>query len=150
MNAPIADTLAGARGAAASLGALASTLADAAACEPPTPEAVRHVAATLQSSAQRALLACLSLSTHAGRLEAFAHVQQLAREHERERVEAEAATDARNYVAEGETQEPGAYAAEAFAAWTDDEGGPDAFAPLGVDEARALYVAAFVRSVAGK
>lgn len=147
MNAPITDTLAGARGAATSLGALASTLADAAACEPPTPEAVRHVAGVLSAQAQRALLACLSLSTHAGRLEAFAHVEQRAREHERERVEQEAATDARNYVTEGETQEPGAYATEAFDAWTEDEGGPDAFAPLGVDEARALYVAAFVRAV---
>jgi hypothetical protein len=150
MNRAVDDTLAGARGAAASLAQIASALVNAASTSPPTHETLRHVAGVLAASAQRATLACLSLSAHAGRLETFAHVEQRAREHERDRVEAEAATDARNYTTEGETPEPGAYAAEAFAAWTEDEGGPDAFAPLGVDEARALYVAAFVRSVAGE
>lgn len=51
-------------------------------------------------------------------------------------------------MAEGETADPATYAGEAFDAWFGDEGGADAFAPLPVDEARAAYVAAFVRAVA--
>ncbi len=153
---PIQDTLASACGASACLAQIATQLTDAASAEPSTPELLKHVAATIHAQAQRASLAIMSLAAHAGRLEAFAVAKAIAvaaarAEHAaaREAIEAEAATDARNYVNEGEIADAATYAGEAFAAWTADEGGPEAVAPLGLDEARAIYVAAFMRAVGG-
>src|SRR5262245_4653363 len=86
---PILHTLGGARGAAASLGKIAITAAEIADQVPgdAPPELLNQTAATLQAMSQRAMLAVLSCTAHAARLEAFALCQAaeaLRRETERQ------------------------------------------------------------------
>lgn len=139
------DTRAGILGAAASLAALASTITDATS-EPDT----RNVAALVHASVQRAALACLSLSAHAGRLEAFAVVHADAIAAERQALEAEAVRDARLYREDRATSgehypPPEEWAEDAFGETWAHATAPHA---LDRDAAWAVYWEAFARAVA--
>jgi len=151
---PIEDTLAGARGAAASLASIATLLAETTSEAAPTPEALRHVAQTLQAQAQRASLGVQSLAAHAGRLEAFAVAQSIDAERHtrvlaaaRAEVEHEAAKDARLYLDDtAPGREPlAAWMAEAFVGQWEDFWQ----ATLGVERelAERWYREAFTRVV---
>lgn len=152
---PIDDTIASARGAAAQLAQIATTLAEAVSEPTPTPSTLRHVAQTVQAIGQRAGLAALSLAAHAGRLEAFAHAATLEAEATAQRhaaaraeVEQEATKDARLYL---DDTAPGREPLEQWAAhafegqwqdfWEHGLGGVER------DHALAWYVAAFTREV---
>ena len=153
---PIDDTLSGARGAAACLASIATALTAATSEPAPTPDALRHVAQTLQAQAQRASLGAMSLAAHAGRLEAFAVAQAIEAERvarllaaARAEVEQEAQKDAKLYL---DDTAPGrepleTWMAEAFAGqWEDFWAGT-----LGVDRelAERWYRGAFERAVKG-
>jgi hypothetical protein len=158
----VTDTLAGARGSATALGRLAVTLAEAAGEVPESasPELLKHTAGTLQACAQRAMLAVMAAGAHAARLEAFAFCRseyQNALDAERaeavRRIETEAQRDARTFreavERDGETDKPEHWAVLAFAAWTDDDKGAREIEPLTTDDARALYIAAFLKTIGG-
>lgn len=138
------DALAGIRGAAASLAALASQITDAVAEAGATD---KLTAGLVHVNTQRAALACLSLAAHAGRLEglASAHAEALAAE--RAGLEAEAVRDARLYredKAESPDTDytPEAWGRDAFAdSW--EEGGA-----LDREGAWACYWAAFTVALA--
>lgn len=137
------ETIAGIRGAAASLAQIASQVTDAAA----EPGEVRTVASIVQVNAQRAALACLSLAAHGGRLEAFAVAAAERVAEAIAELEAEAERDARLYADDRRTSgaagfpEPQDWAAGAFEdTW--EEGGA-----LDRDAAWAAYLAAFMRAL---
>src|SRR5262249_48714485 len=92
----IEETLAGARGAAASLGQVAVLLAEAA--SEPGPDAplvhLKHSAATLQVQAQRAALGAMAAGAAAARLETWAHALALRETSARQEIESEARADA--------------------------------------------------------
>jgi hypothetical protein len=145
----ISDALAGAKGAAAGLGADAIHMAEAATELPDgaSVELVRHVAHTLQARAQRATLGALAVNAAAARLEAFAYVLSNRLDAARRELESIAAADARVYMHavehDGEHEPAEDYAAAAWDA-TVEEGE----VPSGIDasEARAVYVASFLNT----
>lgn len=138
------DTRAGIRGAAASLAQVASQITGATA----EPGETRTVAGIVQVNTQRAVLACLSLAAHAGRLETLAVVRADAEHAARAELEAEAQRDARLYADDKGTSgdaapTPEEWAAGAFANTYEDGGVIDR------DAAWSVYLAAFLGAVTG-
>jgi hypothetical protein len=151
---PIDDTLSGARGAAASLAALATAVHETMSDPAATPDELRLVAHTLQAQAQRASLGAMSLAAHAGRLEAYAvaFASELERQAQfmqmaQAEVEQEAQKDARLYLDDtAPGREPlDEWMAGAFAGQWEDFWEP----AIGVERetVERWYRAAFTRAV---
>jgi hypothetical protein len=166
MNAPsllgriderIREALDTARGNAAALARSAHEVLEVAHAEPtPTANGVTGRARLLDAESVRVSLTAASLHQHAGRVAAYGAVLEMLdrlREEEhaaaRGRVETEAARDATTYreavERDGESDGPEQWAADAFDSWV--EGDSRAIEPLTTDEARAVYVAQFRRTL---
>lgn len=154
----ITSAIDGARSAGAGLAKSAHEIVDCAHAEPtPTALGTSGRADLIDRETVRVLLTGANLSRIDGMLSAYGTVLRMlddAREEEHGaavgRVESEAVHDVGTYrqaLRDGETDAPEAWAAAAFDAWTDDEPGSRAVEPLTTDEARALYVAAFLRAL---
>jgi hypothetical protein len=153
------EALAQARGAAANLGQIAlamSETASLAAPEAAAPELLKHIALTVQCQSQKATLGAMSAGAAAARLAAYGHVlaleseaQAAARRNAAEAVAHEAELDAATYrravAQDGETEPAERWATFAFAAWVDDD--ERAIEPLTRDEARSIYVQAFMAAL---
>jgi hypothetical protein len=148
----IEDNASHARASAAGLGADALMLAELASELPSgvTHELVKQAAHAIQARAHKALLGLLTATAAAARLEAYAHVVATRFADVRHELEIEAASDAVTYAqarrTEGEQTPPEQWATEAFAAWLEDASA-EAIDPMLADEARACYVAAFLRAL---
>jgi hypothetical protein len=153
----IRDAIDGARSGGSALARSAHEIVDCAQPEEaPTAVGTSSRADLIDRETVRVLLTGANLARLDGMLTAYGVVLRLlddAREEEhaaaRVRVESEAARDAATYIEaidrDGENQAPEQWSADAFDSWIDDE--PAAIEPLTTDEAKALYIAAFMRTL---
>jgi hypothetical protein len=152
----IRDAIDGARSAGAALAKSAHEVVDVAQPETtPTALGTSGRADLIDREVVRTLLTGAHLSRVDGMLSAYGTVLRMlddAREEEHGaavgRVEREAQNDVSTYrqaLRDGETDAPEAWASAAFDAWIGDD--PEAIDPLTTDEARAVYVAAFKRTI---
>jgi hypothetical protein len=148
----IEDNASHARASAAGLGVDAIMLAELASELPSvvTHELVKQAAHAIQARAHKALLGLLTATAAAARLEAYAHVLATRFADVRHELEIEAGADAVTYARarklEGEKTPPEQWAIGAFAAWLEDASSK-AIDPMLAEEARACYVAAFLRAL---
>lgn len=106
-----------------------------------TDRALEAIDRSHQAAADRLTSVLMQL---AGAREAFDAATRVA-------IQDQAERDAALYQKHGETQDPGAFAVEGFKGWIDDLDDPaDALGALDNDAARSVYVAAFLKALAGR